>query len=400
MDTIHKLKKGRSSFMKLVGIDIAKYRHSVVIIDKETGEALCKPFFFNNDNDGFKTLFDELSRHSKEELLIGMEDTGHYSFNLMIALLDKDYKLAMINPLTTKNLRKASLSSSKNDKLDAILITRALMDKDYYRLIDKEDTKIWEAKELVRFRHNLTARLNQVKNNLQRNIDIVFPEYNELFKNKYTYSYMNILKLYPDAYTIAKTDIRSLRKCIKYTNGLKAEDLKEKAKISIGKHSPSIAFIIRSLISEIELIESQIDEVNKKIEELAITQNSSITSIPGIGIISGTSILAEIGDIHKFNSAASLISYTGVCPYTNESGTYKASQTKITKKGSKYLRRTLYQVILPVIRFNPVFSEYYHLKRKQGKGHLCTLGHCIRKLLRIIYHLETNHLKFNPSLIK
>ena len=386
--------------MKLVGIDIAKYRHSAVVVDKETGEALCKPFFFNNDKDGFKTLFDELSKYSKDELLIGMEDTGHYSFDLMIALLDKDYKLALINPITTKNLRKASLSSSKNDKLDAILITRALMDKNYYRLIDKEDTNIQEAKELVRFRHSLTYRLNQVKNTLQKNIDIVFPEYNESFKNKYTYSYMNILKLYPDAYTIAKTDVRSLRKCIKYTNDLKAEDLKEKAKISIGKHSSSITFIIRSLISEIELIKSQIDEVNKKIEELAITQNSSITSIPGIGVISGTSILAEIGDIHKFNSAASLISYTGVCPYTNESGTYKALQTKITKKGSKYLRRTLYQVIIPVIRFNPVFSEYYHLKRRQGKGHLCALGHCIRKLLRIIYHLETNRLKFDPSLIK
>ena len=220
--------------------------HSVVITDKETGEELCKPFFFANDKDGFKTLFNELSKYSKEELLIGMEDTGHYGFNLMIVLLDKDYKLAMINPLTIKNLRKASLNSSKNDKLDAILITKALMDKSYYRLIDKEDTKIWEAKELMRFRHNLTSRLNQVKNTLQRNIDIVFPEYNELFKNKYTHSYMNILKLYPDAYMIAKTDIRSLRKCIKYTNNLKAEDLKEKAKRSIGKHSPSIAFIIKS----------------------------------------------------------------------------------------------------------------------------------------------------------
>ena len=386
--------------MKLVGIDIAKYRHSAVIVDKDTGEALCNPFFFDNDKEGFKTLFDKLSMYPKEELLIGMEDTGHYGFDLITVLLVKDYPVALIKPLTTKNLRKAGLNSSKNDKLDSILITKALMDKDYYRLIDKEDTKIQEARELVRFRHNLTSRLNQVKNNLQRNIDIVFPEYNELFKNKYTYSYMNILKLYPDAYTIANTDIRSLRKCIKYTNSLKAEDLKELAKRSVGKHSLSIAFIIQSLISEIELIESQIDEVNKKIEELAITQNSSITTIPGIGIISGTSILAEIGDIHKFNSAACLISYTGVCPYTNESGTYKALQTKITKKGSKYLRRTLYQVILPVIRFNPVFTKYYHLKRRQGKGHLCALGHCIRKLLRIIYHLEINNLKFDPSLIK
>ena len=116
------------------------------------------------------------------------------------------------------------------------------------------------------------------------------------------------------------------------------------------------------LVLTLSLIRSQIDELDKKIEELAITQDSSITSIPGISIITGTSILAELGDISKYSNVGKLIKFAGVNPYISESGKFSADKTAITKKGSKYLRTTLYRVILPVIRHNPAFNNYYHLK--------------------------------------
>ena len=168
----------------------------------------------------------------------------------------------------------------------------------------------------------------------------------------------------------------------------------------MGIHDVSISFIIQSIVSSIDLINSQIEELDKKIEELAITQDSSITSIPGISKISGTSILAELGDISKYSNAGKVIKFAGVNPYISESGKFSADKTAITKKGSKYLRTTLYRVIIPVIRHNPAFNNYYHLKRNQGKGHLCALGHCVRKLLRIIYHLETNNLSFDINSLK
>lgn len=386
--------------MKLVGIDIAKYEHAAFIMDAACGESLCEPFFFKNNKEGFKKLFNELNKYSKNELLIGMEDTGHYNFAIESSLLANGYKVALINPITTKNLRKASLKTIKSDKEDAILITKALLDKDYYRVISIQDEKLKQAKELTRYRAQLMIEMNRYKNTLQRNIDIVFPEFNSLFKTEYTETYLNILRKYSDAYTIAHTDIRSLRKCFKYCNSSTAEDLKELASNSVGIHDASISFIIQSIISSIDLINSQIEELDKKIEELAITQDSSITSIPGISIISGTSILAELGDISKYSNAGKLIKFAGVNPYISESGEFSADKTVITKKGSKYLRSTLYKVIIPVIRYNPVFYKYYHLKRNQGKGHLCALGHCVRKLLRIIYHLETNNLSFDINLLK
>lgn len=71
-----------------------------------------------------------------------------------------------------------------------------------------------------------------------------------------------------------------------------------------------------------------------------------------------------------------------------------------TKKGSKYLQKTLYQIIVPVISFNPVFKSYYQLKRTQGKSHRCAQGHCVRKLLRVIYHLLTTNQQFDPILLR
>ena len=386
--------------MKLVGIDIAKYKHAAFIMDASTGESLCDPFLFKNNKDGFQKFYDELNKYTQDELLIGMEDTGHYNFAIESCLLAKGYKVALINPITTKNLRKASLKTVKSDKEDAILITKALLDKDYYRIISIQDEKLKEAKELTRYRTQLTIEMNRKKNILQRHIDIVFPEFNTLFNNEYTITYLNILRKYGDAYTIAHTDIRSLRKCFKYCNIFSAEDLKELASNSVGIHDVSISFIIQSVISSIDLINSQIEVLDKKIEELAITQDSSITSIPGISIITGTSILAELGDISKYSNAGKLIKFAGVNPYISESGEFSADKTVITKKGSKYLRTTLYRVIIPVIRHNPVFNNYYHLKRSQGKKHLCALGHCVRKLLRIIYHLEINHITFDINSLK
>ena len=110
--------------------------------------------------------------------------------------------------------------------------------------------------------------------------------------------------------------------------------------------------------------------------------------------------IRELGDIGNYSKPSRIIKFAGVAPYHYESSQYNAQHTAITKKGSKYLRKTLYQVILPVINNNPVFKKYYLLKISQGKGHRCAQGHCIRKLLRVIYHLLETGQSFDPALLR
>lgn len=393
--------------MILVGIDIGKTKHTFSIVDKETGEILSKPSDFYNNQKGFLSLIKQISSYSKSDILIGMEDTGHYHFALLKYLLDNQYTVALINPTTTDLARKMQGGITKNDPLDTLTICDVIASnqrKKPYRVTKVNSFELYEQKQLTRHHHNLKEELNIYKNRLQKCIDIVFPEFNSLFHSKYGVVYMNILKTFSSAETIANADIRSIRKCFEFKGqrkriSLSAEQLKSVAKSSIGIPSVAEEIQIRHLVNQIELLEEQLFEIDKRIEEFSVQGNSTILSIPGISHFSGTSIIAELGDICNYQKSSQIIKFAGVAPYHYETSQYMAQHTAITKKGSKYLRKTLYQIILPVINNNEVFRTYYNKKLSEGKGHRCAQGHCIRKLLRVIYHLLTTGQEFSPELL-
>ena len=394
--------------MILVGIDIGKNQHTFSIIDKGTGEVLSNPSLFNNNQEGFLLLIKKLSSYAKSELLIGMEDTGHYHFALLKYLLDSHYTVALINPTTTDLTRKLQGGITKNDPLDSLTICDVINSnqrKKPYRITKVNRFDLYEQKQLTRHHHNLKEELNIYKNRIQKCIDIVFPEFNSLFRSKYGIVYMNVLKTFASAEKIANSDIQTIRECFEYNRrgkriSLSAEQLKAAAKTSVGIHSVAEEIQIRHLVSQIELIEEQLSEIDKKIEEFSLQNNSPILSIPGISHFSGTSILAELGDICNYTKASQIIKFAGVAPYHHESSQFTAQHTAITKKGSRYLRKTLYQIILTVINNNKVFTAYYNKKLAEGKSHRCAQGHCIRKLLRIIYHLLSTGQTFDPDLLR
>ena len=394
--------------MILVGIDIGKNQHTFSIIDKGTGEILSNPSVFNNNQEGFLSLIKKLSDYAKSELLIGMEDTGHYHFALLKYLLDSHYTVALITPATTDLTRKLQGGITKNDSLDSLTICDVISSnhrKKPYRITKVNRFDLYEQKQLTRHHHNLKEELNIYKNRLQKCIDIVFPEFNSLFRSKYGIVYMNVLKTFASAKKIADSDIQTIRECFEYNRrgkriSLSAEQLKAAAKTSVGIHSVAEEIQIRHLVRQIEMIEEQLSETDKKIEEFSLQNDSPILSIPGISHFSGTSILAELGDICNYTKASQIIKFAGVAPYPHESSQFTAQHTAITKKGSRYLRKTLYQIILTVINNNKVFTAYYNKKLAEGKGHRCAQGHCIRKLLRIIYHLLSTGQTFDPDLLR
>ena len=177
---------------------------------------------------------------------------------------------------------------TKNDKLDTITICDVLDTperKKQYRITKVDRFDLYEQRQLTRHHHNLKEELNIYCNRLQKSIDLVFPEFNTLFGSKYGIVYMNLLKTFGSAETIASTDIRTIRKCFEIKGSgnrisLTPEKLKECAKNSIGISSEVETIQIKHLVSQITLIKEQIAEIDKKIEELSITNNSPILSIP------------------------------------------------------------------------------------------------------------------------
>lgn len=387
-----------------VGIDVGKFNHCAAVISN-LGEVKINPFYFSNDLKGFKLLIETTKPYLSQDTLFGMEDTAHYAENLRMYLLNQNRLVAMINPLTTDAMRKAQLITTKNDKLDAKSICMILMNPALYRKILKEDFEMHNIRELTRYHHRMQEQCSQYKAQLQKALDIVFPEFNSLFSANYGPTYMRILDKLQSASTIANTDIRTLRNVLKHEGrgraiSFTAEQLKSLAKSSVGQSDMILEMEIKHLVGLIHFVNENIAEVDKKIEEFSKQLNSPILTISGISHFSGTSIIAELNNLKKFSNASQVIRYAGVNPIVYQSGSFNAPMTRLSKKGSKYLRKTLFQIITPVIENNPVFKNYYNKKIAEGKSHRCAQGHCIRKLLRVIFHLIKTGESFDPDLIR
>ena len=387
-----------------IGIDVGKFKHCAAVLDDKTGEVLIKPFFFSNDQEGFELFYSKVKRYIHRKHAVGMEDTGHYMINLTNSLLDKKLSVKYINPRTPAMRRKELGMSAKNDRKDALLIAEMLSEKKFWRSISKTSMETSKLRELTRLYHQLQEQQNQDMNRLQRALDIVFPEVNTLSWTRYSKAYMQFLAAYSSASLIASEDIRNLRKTLK-TEGrgrqckVTAEEIKELAKHSVGDDNVAVELEVKSVIVIINARAEQIRILEMKIEEFSHQLNSPIISIPGISHITGMTILAEIGDIKDFPEAAKLISYAGMEPLVHQSGIYDAAHMPISKHGSRYLRKALYQAVFTVCNNNPTFQAYYTKKRNQGKSHRCAQGHCVRKLLRVIYKLLSNDLSFDTNLI-
>ena len=167
----------------------------------------------------------------------------------------------------------------------------------------------------------------------------------------------------------------------------KIDELSSKATNSFGVKFclDSFSLQIKLLIEQISFIESQVITVEQEISILMEKINSPITSIPGIGPITGAVILGEIGDISRFSNPSKLVAYAGLDAVISQSGEFESTSNRMSKRGSPYLRKALFQSALRAEFCDSVFSNYYQKKISQGKHHLVATNAVARKLCHIIF---------------
>ena len=173
-----------------------------------------------------------------------------------------------------------------------------------------------------------------------------------------------------------------------------AESLKSLAKSSVGVKNTYISIQITQTIAQIELIESQLNELETVIETAMDELDSVIMTVPGIGKLNGAMILGEIGDIKRFSDSSKLLAYAGLDPVINQSGKFNAKRTRMSKRGSKILRYALINAAWNVSLNNDTFKRYYDSKVAQGNSHYSALGHTAHKLVRVIFKLLNDNITF------
>ena len=386
--------------MIYVGIDIAKTNHYASIVDYSTGEVIENPFLVTNNKQGFDLLSSKIKNFDKDKVLIGLESTAHYGNNLIFYFHEKHFNLGIINPIQTATLRKTRIRKVKNDKVDSMLICEALS-LGYYNLLSDYDIKLLEIKSLCRFHKDLKDKASEAKIQLKTYVDQLFPELNAFFKNNLDIKTAHeLLKLYQSPQDISNINLTKLSNLLvknsrgKYDKS-RAIELKELASNSVGINNYALSIQIKMTIELIELLESQINDIEKQVSDFIKKSDNVITSIPGIGNMTAAIIISEIGDINRFNNPGQVLAFAGLDPSVKQSGTFNASSTRMSKRGSSLLRYALILAANNVQLNTKTFNNYYNTKRLQGKLHYNALGHCAGKLIRTIFYMLKNNVKFN-----
>ena len=387
--------------MYFVGIDISKFKHDCAIID-EIGDVITSSWSFNNDCEGF-LLFRDLLNALDGEKKIGFESTGHYGHNLKMFLETNNFSFMEINPLLiSKFVRSKSLRKTKTDSLDAQSIAQYLMTVEY-KPYPPSFYHMDQLKSLTRFRDSLVRQHSRQLVELTNILDKVFPEFKPFFDGRFSSTALYILSHYQSPEKIANMNAKSYEVLRKKSRGkfsmVKFAQLKTLAKNTVGR---SDDFLLKQMEITIDIenqLEAKINEIEAQISECIRGVNPPILTIPGIGELTAAVILSEYGDISKFEGPAQMLSFAGLEP-----GYYQSGQAErgghMVKHGSSHLRYALMNACLPLITYEPVFAEYYAKKRAEGKPHRVAMTHVAKKLLRIIYTLQTKNISYDPSMIR
>ncbi|MBM7563065.1 IS110 family RNA-guided transposase, partial [Fusibacter tunisiensis] len=345
---------------------------------------------------GFNTLLEAIPNVSKDKIKVGLEATGHYSLNLMRFIIDNQFPLIVLNPLQTNLFRKAhTLRKSKTDKIDAKLIALMLQSGNFKPHSDVS-YHLRELKSLTRHKSRIKDNLAKYKISLHRILDIMFPELASVVYSLNQKSTYELLKAFPSKQAITSAHLTKLTNLlIKHSKGKyrkeKAILIKETAAKSIGTDSRAISFELSQTLSFIEVYSNEINKIDNEIKSIMDEIQSPILTIPGISYGLASVILAEIGDINRFDSPSKLLAFAGLEPSTYESGRFVATGMKMVKRGSSYLRWAILEAARLVAMRDPTFKEYYQKKKSEGKHHYVANSHVAKKLIRVIHHLLTNN---------
>ena len=383
--------------MVCVGIDVAKDKHDCFILSSE-GEVLADVFTIPNNRDGFETLLERIRSCAlpSDKIKVGLEATGHYSYNILGFLLDSGLATYVINPLHTNLYRKSlSLRKTKTDRIDARTIAAMLMSDVDLKSYTDTAYHNEELKSLTRYRFDKVRERAKLRQSVSRLVTILFPELEKLVSSLHTASVYALLSEYPGAHQIADSHLTHLKTLLgnaskgRYGRD-KAIEIREAARRSIGSKMPAKSLELRHTIRLIHELDKEIDEIEAAIDEIMDTIQSPITTIPGVGARMGAMILAEVGDFSNFDSPDKILAYAGLSPSTYESGkmSLAGAYSHMEKRGSRYLRFAIFNATKYVCLWDPTFAAYLAKKRAEGKHYNVAISHAAKKLVRVIYALQ------------
>ena len=387
----------------VVGIDVAK-GFSVVQAFTKRNERYGKSESISHGELGFNRLGELLTAlQAKTGVppVAVFEATGHYHRALANYLARNGWTHYIINPLQSKRAKATHLRKVKTDATDACHLA------DMYYRGDVTAHRTWEKgytelQHVTRQHEFVTGLFVQSKLNARALLEQVFPAYTEVFSDLFSATALKVLKQCLSGKTerLAETIVEAVGKShSKRWIQSKTEQLErvlgswDKQLVSQAQTNVlnSTVCLLLEFVEQLRDLEQQMNELAGMLPEVEL-----VKSIPGIGNKLAAALVAEIGDVKQFEGAKQLVAFAGLDPGVCSSGQFVATSSRITKRGSKRLRRSLYLAVQCGLRknSNSRLRAFYDKKRKEGKPYKVVVIACANKLLHHVYAILSHGQPF------
>lgn len=394
--------KASKNYLRFCGIDIAKRRHVACIVEQD-GRYILRPKSFNNDAEGFQKILNALKQTGRStSVLIGMEATGHYWYALHDFLLAQGYTVAVLNPIQTAQQAKQGIRKCKTDKVDAFHIATLLRTHQYKPAIVPGELAM-TCRQLTRLRYKMVRQGALIKQLVNSRLYPLWPEYETFFADHFCSTSRTLLKAATSPQELLALDTQSLSELIQKASRGKlgpvlAQRIRQTAAHSVGVQRGRYgrSACIRILIETIDALGPIRKKLETQIEGLANELPAYLETLPGATPLTLVSLYGEVDPIEAFTGPSQLVAFAGLDPKVFQTGQYDAPRRHLSKRGSPYLRRTLWQMAHRAVCTEGQLRDYWRKKRRQNKHHLVAVTAAASKLTRIVWRIMTDRRDYVP----
>jgi len=390
-------------YLRFCGIDMAKQKHVACIID-QNGLYLLRPKSFRNDAAGYQQILNCLKQSGRaKSILTGMEATGHYWYSLHDFLTRQGYTVAVLNPIQTAQQAKQAIRKCKTDKYDAFHIANLLRTGQYKTAVVPGELAM-TCRQLTRLRYRIVKQAAMTKQLVNSRLHPVWPEYEGLFSNKFGTTSMKLLQAAPTPKELIEFDYDDLCELIhKASRGrfgpAQTQRILHTAKNSAGMQRGhyGVSTGIKLLLEQIKALEPVRKKMDAEIAKLSAKLPQYLFTLPGSTELTVVSLYGEVDPIEAFKKPSQLVAFAGLDPKVFQTGQYDAPRRHLSKRGSPYLRRTLWQMAYRAVCNEGDLRDFWRRKHRQNKHHLVAVTAAANKLCHIVWRIMTDRRDYIPK---
>ncbi len=390
-------------YSRFCGVDVAKNKHVACILDQD-GRFVARPQSFHNDAKGYELFLERLQKAGgQDQVLTAMEATGHYWYSLHDFLVRQGYAVAVLNPIQTAQQARKGIRRCQTDKIDARHIATLVKNGEHRPTVVPGELAM-TCRQLTRLRYDLIRRVSRIKQTLWSRLHPVWPEYESLFKDPLGKTARQLLMRAPtpaDVLALPEPELAEmLRRASRGKFGpVQAAKIRQAAAHTVGmrRGQEGIRIGIRSLLNQIEALRPVRNHLEAEITALANRLPAYILTLPGADAIKAVSLFGETDPIETFRTPAQLVAFAGLDLVISESGEYKAPHRHISKRGSPFLRRTLWGMTMRALQQEGDLHSYWLRKRREGVHHLAAVTATAIKLCHVTWRILTDRRDYLPQ---